>query len=337
MRFSATVRKSWRRLRAKSFVWITLWSVLVLMVAVSLIGYAEGLSFRDSFWWAVVTMTTVGYGDISPATLGGRIVAVGLMISGIGLLSVLTATLATHLIDHQSKLERGLRPVKEEGHVLICGWNHTANDILENLQADRRHVPVVILADLERRPIEDADIGFVQGGVTRETLEMAHAKKAECAVILGDETIEDTHSRDAKTVIASLTVKEYNPDIYVCIELVERTSLEHAAVSRADEVVVSGDLTGGLLSRAALDHGISRVVCHLVRTDVMGEFYRLTVPERWVGLVFIDCLKQAKEAHDMLITAVETRSGELMINPPATYQMQADDTVVVISKERPEI
>ena len=100
---------------------------------------------------------------------------------------------------------------------------------------------------------------------------------------------------------------------------------------------MSGDLTGGLLSRATLDHGISRVVSHLVRTDVMDEFYRLTLPDAWVGLAFTECLKWAKEEQDMLITAVETGGGELMINPPAAYTMQAGDTVVVISKERPQI
>jgi len=297
----------------------------------------KGLSVRDSFWWAVVTMTTVGYGDISPATVGGRVVAVVLMVCGIGPLSVLTAMVASRLIDHQSKLERRLSQVKEEGHVLLCGWNHTAADILENLQADQRHVPLVILADLERRPVEDEEVGFVRGIVKRDTLDLAHAKAAECAVVLGNEAIADTHSRDANTLIAALTIKDYNPNIYVCIELVERDSLEHAAVSRADEVVVSGDLTGGLLSRAALDHGISRVVSHLVRTDVMGEFYRLALPDAWVGLAFIECLERAKEEQDVLITAVETDAGELVINPPAAYTMQAADTVVVISKERPQI
>ena len=330
-------RHLWRRLRGRSVLWIALLSLSILLLSAGLISGAEGLSLKDSLWWAIVTMTTVGYGDISPSGPWGRIIAAVVMVSGIGLLSVLTAAVATQLIEHQSKLERGVKQVREKGHVLLCGWNHIAADVLANLQADRREVAVVIIADLERRPLEDEKVGFVRGSVSRETLDLANASHAEGAVVVGDMALEDAQSRDAKTLIAALTIKDYSPDIYVCIELVEKGSLTHAAVSRADEVIVSGDLTGGMLSRAVLDHGTSRLVSHLVRTDVMGELYRLRLPPAWAGMAFSECLLRAKQEQDFLIVAVETASGEMLINPPADHRLQAGDTIAVISEERPEI
>ena len=330
-------RRVWRRVRGRSLVWISLLSLGVLAGATALIVTTEGLNVKDGIWWAIVTMTTVGYGDISPSTPWGRMVAAVLMVFGIGLLSVLTVTVATQLIEHKSKVERGLKQVKEKGHILLCGWNPTAADVLGNLKADRRSSPVVIIADLERRPVEDHAVGFVQGGVSRETLDLANASQAEGAVVVGDMGVIDPQSRDAKTLITALTIKDYNPEIYVCIELLSEESLKHAAVSRADEVIVSGDLTGGLLSRAAMDHGTSLVVSHLVRTDVSSEFYRLRLPAEWSGMAFSECLLQAKHSHDLLVVAVETTSGDLLINPPVDYRMQPEDTIVVISQERPEI
>jgi voltage-gated potassium channel Kch len=55
--------------------------------------------FGDAIWWAVTTMTTVGYGDHYPVTAGGRLVAFGLMIGGIALLGTVTATLASWLVE----------------------------------------------------------------------------------------------------------------------------------------------------------------------------------------------------------------------------------------------
>ena len=55
-------------------------------------------SFWDGVWWAVVTVTTVGYGDVTPTTVTGRVVAVALMLVGIGFLAVLTATIASRFV-----------------------------------------------------------------------------------------------------------------------------------------------------------------------------------------------------------------------------------------------
>lgn len=60
---------------------------------ISVVGFAIT---ADALWWSIVTCTTVGYGDISPSTLPGRIIAVFLMIVGIGLISMLTGTITTY-------------------------------------------------------------------------------------------------------------------------------------------------------------------------------------------------------------------------------------------------
>ncbi|GAA4380002.1 potassium channel family protein [Paeniglutamicibacter cryotolerans] len=64
------------------------------------------LSFGDAIWWAFTTITTVGYGDLSPVTATGRIIAVGLMIGGITLLGIVTATLASWLVEKVSEQDQ---------------------------------------------------------------------------------------------------------------------------------------------------------------------------------------------------------------------------------------
>jgi voltage-gated potassium channel len=82
---------------------ITVFVVVVSGAVESVIDTGDFQSLWDGIWWAVVTVTTVGYGDVYPTTVQGRIVAMVVMLVGIGFLSVLTATIASHFV----KTERG--------------------------------------------------------------------------------------------------------------------------------------------------------------------------------------------------------------------------------------
>lgn len=68
-------------------------------------------SFGDAIWWAFTTITTVGYGDLAPVTATGRIIAVGLMIGGITLLGIITATLASWLVEKVSEQDQAQQAV----------------------------------------------------------------------------------------------------------------------------------------------------------------------------------------------------------------------------------
>lgn len=82
-------------LHTNGFVYMLYASVALIVISSLLISYVEGKPFTDALWWSIVTCTTVGYGDISPETGIGRIIAVILMIFGIGLISMLTGTITT--------------------------------------------------------------------------------------------------------------------------------------------------------------------------------------------------------------------------------------------------
>ena len=93
----------------------------------------SGTAF-GAFWWAVVTLTTVGYGDMVPATTGGKIMGVVVMVCGIGLVSTLTGNLASMLVEHKAKKRKGLLKVNLSKHVIIVGWSDFGPELIQALR-----------------------------------------------------------------------------------------------------------------------------------------------------------------------------------------------------------
>ncbi len=99
------------------------------------------LSLWDSFWWAMVTVTTIGYGDIFPKTIGGRLIAMFLMFAGIGTLGVFTAAIAAYFIRGDGWQRMRLRGFKD--HVIICGLGEKGLLLLKAFRTQGRDVAII--------------------------------------------------------------------------------------------------------------------------------------------------------------------------------------------------
>lgn len=95
--FMGVVKKRAHKfLHTNGFIYILGTAGILIVCSSIAMSILEGKSFADALWWSIVTTTTVGYGDISPATPAGRIIAIVLMIFGISLISMLTGTITTY-------------------------------------------------------------------------------------------------------------------------------------------------------------------------------------------------------------------------------------------------
>lgn len=111
-------------LHTNGFIYMLYAAGALILISSVLISYVEDKPFTDALWWSIVTCTTVGYGDISPATGIGRVIAVILMIFGIGLVSMLTGAITTFFADRPKAKKE---PVPD-----------ALDDILKELTEDER-------------------------------------------------------------------------------------------------------------------------------------------------------------------------------------------------------
>lgn len=313
--------------------------IVILLGSAGFVFFERGVKFADALWWSVVTLTTVGYGDISPATLGGRIVGMGIMVIGIGFLGILTAGIATVFLEEKILENKGMKPTDVNDHFIICGWNFRGNEIIAELRGDPKcgELPIVIIADLPENPLNDPDVHFIRGEVSSEILKKANLHAAQVVIVLSDDHL-DAYARDAKAILNTLTVKNLNPSIYTCVELMEPGNVEHCQMAKADEIIVIGEISTNMLVQAALDHGVTRMISELVSNRYGKEIYKIGLPSRLADRNFFDVMCELKKDYDVLCIGVEDKAGRNLIsNPPGDYRVGKDDQLIVIATERPDI
>ncbi|MCI5222405.1 MAG: potassium channel protein [Candidatus Electrothrix sp. AR4] len=316
-----------------------LFAVILIIIFVSgflITWLEEDLSFASGIWWSIVTLTTVGYGDISPSTTSGRILAIFIMFFGIGLLGMLSASLATILISRKMKENKGMCPSTVENHIIICEWNHRARAILKELRADPQteDAPIVLVADIKEKPIDDPNLIFTRGVVSEETLENANLKQARTIIVLGDDSMEAT-ARDAKVVLTTLTIESMNPDVYSVVELIDKGNERHCLRANADEVIIGSELSSHLIASAASDHGISKIVTELLSNHYGNELYSMPVPTELAGSKFLDIFVTMKTKNNITVFGIQKkRAGDFIPNPDADYLVAEEDLLLVISKDR---
>ena len=106
-------------------------------------------------WWALVTLTTVGYGDVTPSTFWGKMVGVVVMLGGVLILSLLTATVASVFVERKFRRERGLEAIKTTHHILILGWHDDGEILLDHLfKLLFPDIPMVLVNKLPPEQIE---------------------------------------------------------------------------------------------------------------------------------------------------------------------------------------
>jgi len=309
--------------------------VLVIFGAIGLWITEPAVDITNAMWWSIVTLTTVGYGDISPATPGGRIVGAILMILGIGVLGAFTGQVASLLTERKRLKGKGLLvDFHLSGHIIFSGWSPRAKAVLNTIRADGRGAdrPVVLIAEREESPVRDKHLTFIQGKTNSDTLERANINTADTVICFADPDL-DEEARDAKVVLHLLTVESLNRDAYTIAEVELASSIEHCRHANADEVIVGSEFTSHLMSRASMDHGISNVISEMMDPRTGMEIFKVPLEASMAGSSFGTVLRRVKEEHDCIVLGIEANhdgTRHVITNPDLEHEMEAGDFLIVV-------
>lgn len=315
---------------------------IVLYGATGFLYFEQGarpeLGWDDAFWYAIVTLTTVGYGDFFPTTLGGRFVVAGpMMFFGIGLLGYVLSLAAAALVQARTKELRGMATFDLENHLVIFNFPGLAKveRVLDELHRDPTFgQPSVVLIDedLDELPPELAERGlrFVRGNPTRdETLTRASVARASHALVLSRRP-GDPHSDDSNLAI-TLAIEGHASRVKTVVECVDFTAQELLRKAGCDRIVCTSRFDAHFLTHELLSPGVQEVVEEMT-TNVAGEQIRITRYEGKAPTTFGRLAVTAQKLSHLAIGI--RRAGEVHLNLAPDFAVDAGDDVITIGPAR---
>lgn len=351
-RYSSPIRGIGRALRENALLYV--FSFTFLLAVVNLGGALIFLvergsnpsihSVSDGMWWALVTITTVGFGDITPVTGVGRIVGGALMIVGMFSLALFAGVVGTTLLRVLLNLrEDQFRMASYANHIVVVGYDPSADLLLQALQQELgdSQREVIVFAPGERP--EDVPLHFtwVSGDPTREhELDKAHLANASTAIIIGRRNVAPQQA-DATSLLVLFTIRRYlaqRPEtamrrepLYLVAEVLDPENREHARAAGADEVIETTRLGFALMAHAAASHGTGVVMAGVLSA---GEHSLYIGPNpRADACTFATLAGELRESHGVIILGVrDAETGESSINPQDDLVVRPEQNVVYLAQ-----
>jgi len=256
----------------------------------------------SSAYYSVVSLTTTGYGDITPKTPAGRIYAIFFLMISVITISIFTATIASVLIERRLKEGRGLGDFAEHrGHFIICGWKRDMASILADMMMyndNLKSKDLVMIANIDPELVEIvrqqnpklADLHHLRGDYFNEAmLTRANVAKARQVFILSDESRDMSPSEiDSKTVMTALTINAITRNVRICAELLDLKFERYLRNAHVDEIVYSNEYHRLVLANASDTLGLSKVINDLLDKRTEARIRTLPIPPEFVGKQFYD-------------------------------------------------
>ena len=304
-------------------------------------------TWTESFW-SVWVLLFSGL-DEPPKTATGRLFAMILLGTGVGLAGLFTGTVASVLVEYQLR-RRDVANFEMEDHLVLCNWSPRGlawiREVHSKIIQDKR--PVVIIHDnTEEIDLPDQqddpafnDVYMIKGDPTNEVLlRRARVPRAHSVVILADDR-QGEHA-DGKSILTCIAIRNISRGAHspnVAVECRNPNIRHHLLKAGADEIISSDELGLRLLARTAIHHGMTRVYQELLTVGRdANEIYLLPVPEELVDRDFVEVssmfLRYRDDRRSCLLIGLQ-REDTMILNPVGNEAgpIKASDQLILLGR-----
>ncbi len=296
-----------------------------------MVGYhaLEGWSWFDGLYMTVITLATIGYGEIHPLTAAGRAFTIILIIVGVTVFGFLVSILTQAVVENQIALALGRRRLFKDisqlkDHYILCGAGRVGMRIIDEFK--KKGVDYVIIERDEivaEKLLTKGNLVLIGDATDETVLEGARVRTAKALITAA--------STDAENVYIVLTTRGLNPDIYIVTranDLAAERQLKRAGANKVVSPVLMGSHR---MAQAALTPAVADFIELTTMTeslDLNFEQVRIVEGSLLDGKRIKD--SRIRSEHNAMIVAITPREGEMIFNPNGEQMLSAGDLLIAI-------
>ena len=305
------------------------------LVFIGTVGYMiiEGWPFDDALYMTIITMATVGYGEVHQVSDTGRAFTMFLIVMGVGYFMYVVGIIVQFLVEDRIRLILGRRKLdkqiaKLKNHFIICGYGRIGRVLAHYLT--ERYLNVVIIeknADRQEKMDEDGVL-YLIGEATDESLLVRAGIREARGLITAVAT-------DADNVFLTLIAKQLNPDIFIVARAIQNTAKRTLQAAGAEKVISPYDLGARRMAHAILRPTVIKFL-ELAFADETTDIQMEEIHVRSTSQLLNVQLKDSgiRQQLDLIILTIKKADGSMIFNPKADTCIETDDTLVVVGRAK---
>ncbi|MBI4647525.1 MAG: potassium channel protein [Bacteroidia bacterium] len=307
--------------------------LLIIVIITGILGYIliEKYTFVEALYMTLITMATVGFGEVHPLSDAGRIFTSLLIIFSFGIFAYVITAFSRYVIDGafrnyfiDNKVKKRISKLK--GHVIVCGYGRNGNQAVVDLIEHKEQVIIIEKEEsISERLREETDLLFIHGDATSD--EVLGTAQIECA-----KALITTLPVDADNLFVVLTAHQMNPELKIISRASDESSDVKLKRAGANNVIMPDRIGGQRMAK-------------LVAQPDIVEFldYLMLMPTREVRLEEVSCENIAdyfvertireldiRNVSGANIVGLRTEAGQYIVNPSPDTKLSSNDKLFTI-------